>query len=196
VQFVVLVAIGSMLLMIVHAAFRGFIREWYVLMQIPLILVLWGVSAGRYADPFPVRPRARLRLAIALLLLLIPFALSTPYDSQRLVVQSGVPVIERLTPNARVAALNSGYYGYFAASPGSVVNIDGVVNYDAYEAIREGRLEQYLIRDSVDYVLDLAGDLGGYKGLIDRTLLSDFEFDTSWTRTGRPEDLVLYRRRK
>jgi hypothetical protein len=104
-------------------------------------------------------------------------------------------MIERLTASSKVAALNSGYYGYFAGRPGSVVNIDGVVNYDAYRAIRAGQLERYILSDSVDYVMDFAGDLGGYQGLIDKQFLTHYDFDTVLVTKGATEELVLYRRK-
>lgn len=195
VQLIVLLSIGSALLLLVHTYARGFIREWYVLMQVPLILVLFGIAAGHLTEPFGLRTRGRFRFAVAIILLIIPFSLKVPYRSQQIVVERGVPVIERLTPTSKVAALNSGYYGYFAARPGSVVNMDGVVNYDAYRAVRSGQLERYLLADSVDYVMDFAGDLGGYQGLIDRQLLSDYEFDTAFVTPGAAEELVLYRRK-
>jgi hypothetical protein len=195
VQLIVLVSIGSVLLLLIHTYLRGFIREWYVLMQVPLILVLFGVAAGRLSRPFGLRANSRARFAVAIILLLLPFGLKVSYLSQRIVVERGVPMIERLTASSKVAALNSGYYGYFAGRPGSVVNIDGVVNYDAYRAIRAGQLERYILSDSVDYVMDFAGDLGGYQGLIDKKFLTQYDFDTVLVTKGATEELVLYRRK-
>jgi hypothetical protein len=194
IQLIVLVSIGSALLLTVHSLFRGFIREWYVLMQIPLILIVFAVAAAVFAERFPIRCGGRRRFAIAVVVLLIPLALKQPYLSQKLTVDHGVPLVAELTKQHRVAALNSGYYGYFSSRPGSVVNLDGVVNFNAYEAIKQGNIRQLMNHDSVDYVLDLAGDLGGYKGLIDHHMLSDFTFDTAYHVPSLTEELALYRR--
>jgi 4-amino-4-deoxy-L-arabinose transferase-like glycosyltransferase len=194
IQLLVLVGIGSVLLMVTHSVFRGFVREWYILMQIPMLLIIFGITAARNVGAKTVRKAGRVRFTVILLLLMLPLAFRPSYLSQELVVENGLPIVEKLSSTFRIASLNSGYYGYFCKRPGNVVNIDGVVNYDAYEAIRTGKLEDYLLRDSVDYVLDLAGDLGGYKGLIDHQLLKDFEYDTVFAIPGRAEDLVLYRR--
>jgi hypothetical protein len=55
-------------------------------------------------------------------------------------------------PADRVAAFNAGVVGYF--SERVVINLDGVVNPDAYEALREHRLLDYLRAMDVTYVAD------------------------------------------
>ena len=53
----------------------------------------------------------------------------------------------------RLGSFNSGIYGFFCGSP--VVNLDGVVNGRAYEAMRSRRLLAYLRDEAqLDYVLD------------------------------------------
>ena len=46
---------------------------------------------------------------------------------------------------------DSGYFGYFL--PCRVVNLDGVVNNQAFAAIREKRFRHYLDETCIDYIL-------------------------------------------
>lgn len=180
---------GGVLLLVVHSIFRGFIRDWYVAQLIPVFLVAFGVSIGANAGRTAARPGGRYTLAAVVIVLQFMFYWRSQYISQAAMVQSGVPVVERLTERYKVASFNAGYYGYFASRPGSVVNIDGVVNSDALDALKSGRLGAYLERDSVSYILDFRGDFGGYINLIDRHLLDDFVLETQDSSSV----LVLYR---
>lgn len=67
-------------------------------------------------------------------------------------------ILEALPPRARLGALQSGALSYFAphwAPPGvEVVNLDGVVNHDAYVAIRQSRLKSYIWSQGLDHFAD------------------------------------------
>ena len=108
-----------------------------------------------------------------------------------------MPTVERITEHSKVASFNSGYYGYFANRPGSVVNIDGVVNSDALSALKEGHICAYLDSDSVSCIMDFQGDFGGYINLFDRHLLDGFTLDSVITNSHSLDDpIALYRRKK
>jgi len=49
---------------------------------------------------------------------------------------------ENTEPDARVAAFNAGVIGYF--SDRTVINLDGVVNSDAFDALQDHRLLAYV----------------------------------------------------
>ena len=55
-------------------------------------------------------------------------------------------------PDARIAAYNAGIPAYFSDRP--VTNIDGVMNRDAFEALRDCRTRDYLRETGIDYVVD------------------------------------------
>jgi hypothetical protein len=58
----------------------------------------------------------------------------------------------RVDPQARVGAFQAGIYGYFAGR--EVVNLDGKVNQDAFAAIRNKRLHEYIRAQNIHYILD------------------------------------------
>ena len=187
---------GGILLLAVHSLFRGFIREWYVVELLPLFLIGFGISIGMNAGKTSVRSIGRWSLPAIVILLQVWMYHSAQYPSQAAVLHVGVPEVERLTSFAKVATFNSGYYGYFSEHPDRVINIDGVVNSDALQALKKGDIHDYLLHDSVSYILDFQGDFGGYVNLFDRHLLDGFVRDSSF---GNPnasnEELILYRRK-
>ena len=75
-----------------------------------------------------------------------------------------------LSPGERVGAFQSGYVSYWDEDPAHpAVNLDGVVNGRAYEALRDQRLPAYLAEEHVRYVIDWANTRtmlvhGGFDG--------------------------------
>jgi len=190
-----LLVFGGVLLLLVHSLFRGFIRDWYVEELVPIFLIGFGVSIGSNAGQTEARASGRWALAALVIVLQLLLYRKPQYVSQAAVLESGVPAVEQLSTHYKIASFNSGYYGYFARRPGSIVDIDGVVNSDALAALKAGQLGVYLDRDSVSYILDFKGDFGGYINLFDRHLLDTFVLDSVVTNpSDRTDPLLLYRR--
>jgi 4-amino-4-deoxy-L-arabinose transferase-like glycosyltransferase len=168
--------LGALLLLLFHSIFRGFVRDWYILQLLPIIVVLFGVSCALFG-------RYDLRL-FGLTLVLCYLAvgryewMNPRYVSQLAVVHAGVPYVEGAKPGTRFGSLNSGWYGFFAPQGVYVGNLDGVVNPDIFPFIKSGNMHGYLAKDSIGYVLDFKGDLGGYRGLIDTNLTKGFALDS------------------
>jgi hypothetical protein len=53
----------------------------------------------------------------------------------------------------RVGAFQAGVYGYFSGR--DIVNLDGKVNQDAAAALRDGRLDEYILAQKLDYVIEV-----------------------------------------
>jgi hypothetical protein len=191
-----LLLLGGVLLLIVHSLFRGFIRDWYIEELIPLFLIGFGISIGANAVSTEARPSGRFTLAALVIVLQFILFRQPQYQSQATILETGLPTLEKLTEHAKVASFNSGYYGYFASTPGSVVNIDGVVNSEALAALKSGRIGDYLDKASVSYILDFQGDFGGYINLFDRHLLDGFVRDSTFGNpNGGNDQLALYLRK-
>jgi len=58
----------------------------------------------------------------------------------------------QVDPHARLGAFQAGIYGYFGGR--EVVNLDGKVNQDAWAALRDNRLHEYIRAQGVRYILD------------------------------------------
>ncbi len=76
--------------------------------------------------------------------------------------------------DVRVAGFNSGILSYYGGHP--TVNLDGVMNADAYDAIQKRRLAEYVRDQRVDVVVDFAayvdGEFGAYWGADTSALLA------------------------
>jgi len=188
---ILLMIVGGMLLLVVHTFLRGFIRDWYVEGLLPLFLLGYGVSIGINAN-HTLLSNGVWRLAAVILIIQLWVNRQPMYASQQTVLERGVPLVENLSEHASIASLNSGYYGFFAKRPGSIVNLDGVVNPDAVRSIKQGDLNGLLKRDSVEYILEFQGDFGGYLNLIDHHMLEDYYVDSAYP--ARETKLLLMRR--
>jgi hypothetical protein len=56
-------------------------------------------------------------------------------------------------PRARIGAFQAGIYGYFSGR--DIINLDGKVNQDAYAAVRDRRLHEYVRAQGIRYILDV-----------------------------------------
>jgi 4-amino-4-deoxy-L-arabinose transferase-like glycosyltransferase len=184
--------LGALVLLAFHSIFRGFIRDWYVLQLIPLIVVLFGVCCG-------LSSREWLRV-FGVMLVLCYLAvgryewMNPRYTSQLAVVHAGVPFVEGAKPGTRIGSLNSGWYGFFAPRGVYVANLDGVVNPNIFPFIKSGNMHGYISKDSIRYILDFKGDLGGYRGLIDSNLTKGFVLDSMLGTPQSKDSLELLRR--
>ncbi|HEY8580264.1 MAG TPA: hypothetical protein VIL72_10290 [Beijerinckiaceae bacterium] len=64
----------------------------------------------------------------------------------------------KLPADAKVGAFQSGVTGFYNAN---VVNLDGKVNLDALQAMRDKQVEAYVDRAGIDYVIDWEGVIRG-----------------------------------
>jgi Dolichyl-phosphate-mannose-protein mannosyltransferase len=192
-----LLVTGDVVLLLVHSIFRGFIRDWYIAELLPLFLIGFGISIGANAGETASRASGRFTMAALVIVFQVILYWRPAYVSQATILEAGLPTIEKLTAHYKVATFNSGYYGYFTSRPGSVVNIDGVVNSDALRALKAGHIGDYLAKDSVSYILDFEGDFGGYINLFDPHLLDGFGFvpDSMLGCPDSKDSLYLYRRK-
>lgn len=166
-----LAAFTAMLLF--NSGYRWFVREWYFAWGMPMVALLVGVAFA-YLDEAvassTVLSRLRLRaiaggtrqlLLYSAVVGLLAAAYVSPaldtwsaghYREQREKLQAAQYLKSNTDPDARVASFNAGVIGYF--SDRTVINLDGVVNPDAYQALREHRLLDYLRSVDVIYVAD------------------------------------------
>lgn len=97
-------------------------------------------------------------------------------------------VARHLPKDARVGAFQSGVVGFYNRN---VVNLDGKVNVDALAAMRAKRVEEYVDRAGIDYVIDWAGVIDG---LMPRAMTSG-----EWVRcplpVGNKETICVMRKR-
>jgi 4-amino-4-deoxy-L-arabinose transferase-like glycosyltransferase len=161
---------GIVLTLLYHSAVRWWLREWYFAPMALLGALLLGLAVAYLGDwladsRLAARrgPAAGLYAGVAAVL----FAALGPHQAERWETHSPHRfnqleaarwVADHTRPGARIGSFNAGILGYF--SERTVVNLDGVVNADAYQAGRDGRLMEYVVSRRIDYLVDLRGTLG------------------------------------
>jgi hypothetical protein len=146
---------GLLALFVVHAGIRWYYREWYLIALFPLValfiaLLLEGVRTMRFGA------------TIAAMLIAVIVAGTIPtglrsygdgwYPVQLDMLDAARWVEQEAPPEARVGGFNSGIVGYFSGR--TTVNLDGVMNPDAFEAIRDRRLAGYVEQRRIAYLAD------------------------------------------
>lgn len=166
-----LAAFAVMLLF--NSSYRWSVRAWYFAWGMPMAALFIGVIfayldgvmassalfSGRHLQA--VAGGARQPLLYAALVALLVLAFVGPgrdswrtghYPFQRNNLEAAMYLRSKTEAGVRVASFNAGVIGYF--SDRTVINIDGVVNPDAYHAYREHRLLDYLRRVNATFVAD------------------------------------------
>lgn len=157
---------------VVHAGIRWYLREWYLVAVFPLIALTIALVAQAALE-------SRLRLAGAALLGAIVLTATVPTATRtyghgwypvQLDMLAAARWIDASTPrDTRVGTFNSGLVGYY--SHRQTINLDGVMNPDASDAIRRRELGAYLDRRGIDLLADFPlYPLYVYRGFIGRPL--------------------------
>ncbi len=147
---------AALALLAFHTFYRWFPRNWY---YIPLA---WAASL--VAGPVLVRTGQALRRASLFYGLLLGGAAllfvlqgakewrEGAYPWQLYMYRGAEWLNENTRPEEVVGAFNAGIYAYYSGR--TVVNLDGVVNWKAFAAIREQRLFSYIDERNVAYIIE------------------------------------------
>lgn len=150
-RFLLALALALVGIVVVHDALRWHPRDYYFA---PLAI---GGAVGLLA--LRRRPFAALLVAGAQLahVAFVPLA-PEPLAHQRAMQAMGASLVPLLGDKVRVGCFNSGIVSWeqlrWGGSGASVVNLDGVVNGRAFEALQSVRLSAYLGEQSVRFVCD------------------------------------------
>ncbi len=156
-EFPLLLALfgGCVALFLINAGIRFTGRTWYFV-SVHLFIVLTSAWILGYFFEHTVRPRL---LAVFLIIVLSGSFFLGWYQEirdqhalQRKMYEMAEYMNERLPVGTRVGVFNAGVQGYF--SQVEVVNLDGLVNNSAYEAIRDRRLWSYIQEKDIAYISD------------------------------------------
>lgn len=158
--------------LLVSSAYRWSVREWYFAWGMPFAIAFVGLAfthlqrlAGQALGMIPAlrvqRETSRsLLLYVAVVAALVVAYVPSAQDTWRIgrypAQQSKLDVAAYLKANTQedelIASFNAGVIGYLSGR--TVINIDGVVNRDAYNALRQRLLIEYLQRMDVAYFAD------------------------------------------
>ena len=81
---------------------------------------------------------------------------------------------QAIPAGASMGYTDCGFYGYFLPEY-TVVNLDGILNFEAQQALRENRMSRYLVEKKVGYVLALDNLKNEYRRQFETDMLSVLE---------------------
>jgi len=194
-------AIASAILLVSFYAlyFWGWFRPWYYLSVVLVVTICLGIAAGHifssavHTDSEIYRKPAHVILVTLILASYFSFQGFFvwekglfPFQSQ--LYESAEWLRDHTEEDSRIAAISAGIYGYFTQR---TIDLAGVVNEEAYRAMREKRIFPYLQEKNIDYLVDREDMIQFYSnrfdsvGFIDKlTLIKRFG--------DKPSDVVVY----
>ncbi|RJQ53761.1 MAG: hypothetical protein C4526_05995 [Nitrospiraceae bacterium] len=153
--------------------FWGWFRPWYYLSVILTATVCLGVFAGyvlkavRGSNP-GIRPRY---LVILFLVLAVYFSHRGEsvwekglFPFQKQLYESALWLNENTEKDTKIGAISSGVYGYITQR---TTDLLGVVNHEAYRAMREKRIFSYMKEKNLDYLVDREDMVGFFSERFD-----------------------------
>jgi hypothetical protein len=156
---------GGLSLVIVHVGIRLYPRAWYFVVtaqSLALALALFWEGVRR----LPRKLALFTGTWFGMLLTSLMLWQQGYHPWQTFHLEAAGWINRNIPPDALVGAWNAGIMGYY--SDRQVVNLDGVVNPSAFEAVRAGRLMAYVREAGIEYVVDsdqaLRGEYGVFMG--------------------------------
>ena len=153
-------------------------RHFYaysLIMAVPVALFITGLL--RIDKDGPWLKNKTTAIVLAFLVLLIfrcgPFNPALPktneYGFDRIEdIRRDVP------PGSAIGYTDCGFYGYFLPDY-EVVNLDGIMNFEAQEAMKENKMSKYLVEKNVGYVLKLDNMNKDFRRQFETDMLSVLE---------------------
>lgn len=146
---------GFSLLFLINVVIRFGGRTWYFVTFGIFVSLLFTMVANQILPRLPYR-----KLVVALTAAFVVFTFYVSWSkevrNQYLAAQeiyaATVWANENLPEDAIIGSFNSGIHGYFTAR--RVVNLDGLVNNAAYEAMRRKELWRYIEETGITHIID------------------------------------------
>ncbi len=146
---------GWALIFIANASIRWSPREWYFV-ALNFFIAIWIAWLLE-----KLRESGKLRMSLVALVACFVAALyfiswekylHNAYSNSPQVLEATLWMNDNLPKGSVIGAFNAGMEGYFSTN--RLINLDGLVNNEAYEAIRDRRLWGYVKEERIEYLAD------------------------------------------
>lgn len=194
-------ALLSCILLVFFYAFYfwGWLRPWYYLPVMLIVTIYLGSIAGHASEAFLRNSAERAKGGVPIFVLFIICTIYFSYQGmntwqkglfpfQKQLYESSVWLKENTPENSKIGAISAGLYGYMN---GRTIDLAGVVNEEAYRAMREKRIFAYLQEKQIDYLVDREDMIQFYSHRFNGT---DFIIDLKLVKRfgNQPSDIVVY----
>jgi hypothetical protein len=152
-KLIIVTLLGSALAQILfHAVVRWYPRPWYFVTSALAFALCFAIVAQKYFD----RPRVIVFVTTLISVYFVSSGLTSWrlgfYPLQKEMLAASNWLASNVPPDSTVGSFNAGIYSYYSGL--RVVNLDGVVNHRAYEALQDRQLFPYMESERVDYLVD------------------------------------------
>jgi len=145
--------LGAACLLLVHGLARWMYVPWYFV-PLTILLILWfGVVLAWVSNRKPLLALGATAMYIGFQIVqgAVLWEQGGMWATQARVARDSMPrLLRACEEHDTIGISDTGYYAYFL--PCRVVNLDGVVNNRAFEAIRQGRFRDYLDEAGIGHV--------------------------------------------
>jgi 4-amino-4-deoxy-L-arabinose transferase-like glycosyltransferase len=150
--FLALTISSGVCLIVVHAGIRWYPRPWYFIPTSLIFSIAFSMLFDRYQfnqNKFKI-----------LNILIFVYYLTTGYlywnvglyPWQKQMYQGAFWLKENIPDSLKVGSFNAGIYAFYSEKP--IINLDGVVNNSAFEAIKNKNIIGYLAENRINYLID------------------------------------------
>lgn len=159
-------ALGMMFLFLIHALVRWYPRSWYFMPLVFFVAIAIGITFAYVTRALTNKMTYRVSLAAVLCFIIgVGFLLHgirywERYPWQREMFLAGNWLQENLAAE-KAGAFNAGIVGYIAHN--RVINLDGVINSNAYSAIRTKSLAHYIEQEKIKVIVDFSHSVNLYR---------------------------------
>lgn len=147
--------LASLLLVcFVHGAIRWYVRTWYLASGAVFAAVFSGLLYD-YLSEKDLKTQHNILICLVILTLLLYNIILLPFSYwpwQAEMYEGSEFLNDNLDENAIVGCFNCGIIGYF--SDVTVINLDGVVNYAAFEALKDYSLFDFVLENNITHLAD------------------------------------------
>lgn len=152
-QAILLPLLGSGLALIMaHAGVRWYPRPWYFMSSSVAFALCFALVGSLYLNKPRIIFWATTITSVVFIFAGYIFWQIGYFPWQREMLAASNWLSQNISTEARVGSFNSGIYSYYNTF--QVVNLDGVVNHDAYVAIQEMALLPYMHSRGVGFLVD------------------------------------------
>ncbi|MBI5680842.1 MAG: glycosyltransferase family 39 protein [Methanobacterium sp.] len=165
-------------------------REYYYLYTYFIFTIFLSIALIRLFQIFKIK-KVKLRYALIILLLIFTFILGgiNRYDYGNLnpITFEVINYIDtNISPDQNIGNFNSGLLNYGTGR--DFINLDGMMNPEAYNARKAGMLEDYIMKKRIKYIIDMPSSIKGINN--DKISL---QYIKTFKGQKYGEDLVLYK---
>jgi hypothetical protein len=158
------------------------LRGWYSLYTSFLVTITFSIMIVQIIQRIKFKKFKQIAYILLMCLLLSAFVSGGimtykegNYPQEKLKWEIANYLDENIPFNETIGSFNTGIYQYYTKNH-DVINLDGVMNPEAYQAMKDGNIEMYILEKNITYIVDDPSDVEKLnRSILDLELIKTFE---------------------